>query len=205
MSDIIKILKKVKAILTDSHFVLTSGRHSSAYINKDMLYPHTKETSQVGKMIAEKIAGKKPDVIVGPALGGIILSQWTAFHLSKILKKEILGIYTEKNSESNQVFTRGYSSFITNKRVVVVEDLTATGGSAKKVVNSVIAHKGKVVAVCVMVNRDPELVSSKTIGAPFCCLDVFKIDSYDEKSCPLCKNKIPINITVGHGKKIFGE
>ena len=52
---IIKILKKVHAILTDDHFVYTSGKHGSVYINKDFLYPHTKETSLVGKMFAEKM------------------------------------------------------------------------------------------------------------------------------------------------------
>src|SRR3989338_8246250 len=51
---IIKILKNVGAILTDDHFVYTSGKHGSVYINKDFLYPHTKETSHIGRMFAEK-------------------------------------------------------------------------------------------------------------------------------------------------------
>ena len=83
MPDIITILKQVGAVITDSHFVYTSGKHGSVYINKDALYPHTQETSQVGKMMAEKYQHRTVDVIVGPALGGIILSQWTAYHLSK--------------------------------------------------------------------------------------------------------------------------
>lgn len=132
MKDIIDILKQVGAILVDDHFVLTSGKHATIYINKDALYPHTKEVANVGKMFAEKNKNLKVDVVVGPALGGIILSQWTAYFLSKLKKKEIVGIYTEKNAENDQIFRRGYDSFVKGKNVLVVEDLTATGGSVKK-------------------------------------------------------------------------
>ena len=88
-----------------------------------------------------------------------------------------------------------------NKRVLVIEDTTTTGGSVKKVVNSVKKAGGKIIAVCVLVNRDPELVNSKTIGAPFSSLGVFRISSYEVKDCPMCKAKIPINTTLGHWKK----
>ena len=120
MSDIIDILKQVGAVITDSHFVYTSGKHGSVYINKDAVYPHTKETSAVGRMMAKKFANTEVDVVVGPALGGIILSQWTAYHLSQIKGKEILGIYTEKDTDSNQILRRGYDHLVKGKNVLVV-------------------------------------------------------------------------------------
>ena len=104
MIDVISILKKVGAILENDHFVGNSGRHMAAYVNKDRLYPHTEETSQVGLFFAEKFKDADIDVVVGPAFGGIILSQWTAYHLSKLKKKEVLGIYTEKLPDESQVF-----------------------------------------------------------------------------------------------------
>src|SRR3989344_2035567 len=103
--DVVSILKKVGAVITDSHFVYTSGKHGSAYINKDALYPHTKETSIIGKMFAEKFKDVEIDVVAAPALGGIIISQWTAYHLSKLKEKEVLGVYTEKTPDKNQIFT----------------------------------------------------------------------------------------------------
>lgn len=209
---IVDILKKVGAIITNSHIVYTSGRHGSVYINKDALYPHTKETSMIGRMFAEKFKNKKIDAIVAPAVGGTILSQWTAYYLSKMQKKEILSTYTEKDkgttasaSESEQIYRRGYDKYINGKRVLVIEDLTTTGISVKKVVEVTKKIGGIVVAVCVMVNRDPEKVNSKMMGAPFYSLGVFKADSYDEKSCPLCRRKIPINIKVGHGKEYLKQ
>ena len=201
MNDIIQILKSVGAMITDSHFVFTSGKHGDIYINKDALYPHIDKVSQVGKMFAEKHKDLDIDVVVGPALGGIILSTWTAYHLSQIKGKEILGVYTEKDENKNQIFTRGYDKLVSGKNVLIVEDITNTGGSIKKVVNSVKEIGGNVVASCVMVNRDPDNITSETIGAPFSALGTLKTTNYEEGECPLCKNNVPINTEVGHGKK----
>ncbi len=202
MSDIIEILKSVGAILTDDHFVYTSGKHGEVYINKDALYPHTKQTAFVGKMFAEKVkeAGVDVDVVVGPALGGIILSQWVGFFLSEYLGKEVLSIYTEKDETKNQVFTRNYDKFVKGKKVMAVEDITNTGGSLIKVVNSIKEAEGEVVAAGVMVNRDPSITDEK-IGAPFFALGELKAEAWDENEVPDRVKKRPINVNVGHGKK----
>jgi orotate phosphoribosyltransferase len=115
--------------------------------------------------------------------------------------KEIFGIYTEKDADKNQVFTRGYDKFVVGKKVLVVEDLTTTGGSVLKVVNTVKQCDGNVVGVSVMVNRNPEQVNETMMGAPFNSLGVLKAEAFDENVCPLCQNGVPINTTVGHGKK----
>ncbi len=82
----------------------------------------------------------------------------------------------------------------------MVEDLTTTGMSVKKTVECIRKSGGKVVGVCVMVNRDPINVNSKTIGVPFSSLGVFRAEAYEAHKCPLCKNNIPINEEIGHGK-----
>lgn len=197
----VDILKRVRAVLINDHFVYTSGKHGSVYINKDALYPHTRETSEIGKMFAEKFKDKNIEVVAAPALGGIILSQWTAYHLSQLTGKEVLGVYTEKTPDKNQIFTRGYDKLVKGKNVLIIEDLTTTGGSVKKVVNSVKEVGGKIVAVCVMVNRDPKNVTSQVVGAPFSALGTLPAEAYDENKCPLCKKGIPINTSVGHGRK----
>ncbi|MBI4973154.1 phosphoribosyltransferase [Candidatus Roizmanbacteria bacterium] len=208
MINIISILKKTGAILTDDHFVLTSGRHSGTYINKDFLYPHVLETAKVGKMFADKMKTKSIDVVAAPAVGGTILCTWTAYYLSKFKKKEITSVYTEKSqgtfasaTESEQIFRRGYDTFIKGKKVLVIEDLTTTGISVKKTADAVRKAGGTVVAVCVMVNRDSKHVNSKLMEAPFYSLGEFPAVSYAEESCPLCEKKVPINIKIGHGKK----
>ncbi|MBI5449010.1 phosphoribosyltransferase [Candidatus Gottesmanbacteria bacterium] len=201
--DVITILKNVGAVLTGDHFVYTSGKHGSVYINKDAVYPHTAETSKIGHMFADKFKDSDIDVVAAPALGGIILSQWTAYHLSQLMNKEVLGVYTEKTPEKNQIFTRGYDKLVKGKKVLVIEDLTTTGGSVKKVVDSVREAGGIVIAVCVMVNRDPNAVTSESVGAPFSSLGVLLADAVDASNCSLCKKGVPINTAVGHGKKFM--
>lgn len=211
-SEIVQILKKIGAVITGDHFVYTSGKHGSVYINKDALYPHTFETSRVGQLFAEQFKSAEIDVVVAPAVGGTILSQWTAYHLSKLKNKEILSAYTEKDkgtlasaAESEHIFRRGYDKLVKGKNVLVIEDLTTTGISVKKVVEAVRKIGGNVVAVCVMVNRDPDNVNSDLVGAPFSSLGVIKAVAYKEDECPLCKNNVPINTNIAHGKQYLEE
>ena len=122
MNEVIDILKKVGAIITNDHFVGTSGLHFDTYINKDFLYLHTKETSRICEILAEKFKNAGVESVVGPALGGIILSQWTAYHLSEINRREVLAVYTEKSPEGGQIFTRGYENYVKGKKVLIRVD-----------------------------------------------------------------------------------
>lgn len=201
IDDISQILKQVQAVLTDDHFVYTSGMHGSVYINKDRIYPHTDLVSSIGRMFASRFHEVSPEVIVGPAIGGIILSQWTAYHMTKMSGREVLGVYTEKDESKNQVFTRGYDQLVAGKRVAIVEDLTTTGGSLAKVVASVKAAGAEVVATCTMVNRNPTEVTSEQLGFPFESLMELPVEAYDESDCPLCRSGVAINTSVGHGAK----
>lgn len=199
--NVVEILKKIGAIITDSHFVYTSDKHGSVYINKDALYPHTEDTSKIGRMFAEKYKDADVEVVAGPALGGIILSQWTASHLSVLKGKEVLSVYTEKTADKKQVFTRGYDKLVQGKNVLIIEDLTTTGGSVKKVLESVKECGGNVIGVCVMINRSPDIVTTEMIGVPFDALGVFPVKIFDEGDCPMCKAGVRVNTDVGHGRK----
>ena len=200
---VLNIFKKCGGYITESHIVYTSGKHGSVYLNKDAIYPHTKEISAICLAVAKKYQSKNVEAVSSPALGGIILSQWTAYHLSQLTKREVLAVYTEKDSEKNQIFTRGYGNLVSQKRVLVVEDITTTGGSVLKTLQSVKNAGGKVVAVCVLVNRDPENINSKSLGFPYSALVEMKVDAWEEKDCPLCKKGVKINTAVGHGKQFL--
>ena len=200
MSEALDILKKVGAILENGHFVGTSGLHFDTYVNKDFLYPHTKETSNVCKLIADKYKDKSIEVVVGPALGGIILSQWVASHLSEIYGREVLAVYTEKSQSDGQIFTRGYDQYVKNKKVLVVEDIITTGGSILKTISAVKEAGGDIVAACALVNKNKDL-DKNIFGVPFDALTDLFVTTYEAENCPLCKSEVPINTNVGHGKK----
>ena len=201
--DIISILKNVGAILTDSHFVGTSGRHFDTYVNKDALLLHTESVSLIGKMFAEKYKDQDIEIVVSPAAAGIPFSQWTAYHLTKLEGKEVLSAFTEKTPENDQIFKRGYEAYVKGKRVLILEDSTQTGGSVMKVIKSVQNAGGEIVGVGVMVNKDPEKINSALFGVPFVSLCELPVATFTENDCPLCRSGIPINTHVGHGKKFL--
>lgn len=115
--------------------------------------------------------------------------------------KEVFGVYAEKDAEKGFIFSRGYDRFVTGKKVLVVEDLTNTGGSVKKVVDVVREYGGDVVGVCVMANRDPSLESKNLFDAPLIVGTEIPAEAWNADNCHLCKSKVPINTKVGHGKK----
>jgi len=202
MINILQILKDVGAILDNDHFVGTSGAHFDTYINKDALYPHIASVSDVGKAFAEAHEDLDIEVVAGPALGGIILSQWTAYHFGEMKGKEVLSIYAEKK-DGGLTLTRGYDKLVAGKNVLVVEDLTSTGGSLRKVIDAVKECGGNVIAASVMVNKNPD-VTSETFGVPFTPLAEINVTLYDADTCKLCAN-IPINTTIGHGKEFLAS
>lgn len=198
--EVLGVFKKLGGYISNDHIVYTSGKHGETYLNKDAIYPHTRDISQLCEEMAERNKDKGIEAVAAPALGGIILSQWTAYHLTKLTRKEVLGVYTEKTPDKGQIFTRGYDKLVNGKRVLIVEDITTTGGSVMKVVASVKAAGGEIIGICVLANRNPDEINSKTLDLPYQALAEIKMQAWDEKSCPLCKKGVPINTTVGKGR-----
>ena len=147
MSRAADILAEVGGILTGRHVVYTSGRHGSAYVNKDAVYPHTERVAELCELLAESVRGLAAEVVCGPALGGIILSQWTAHSLGA------LAVFAEKLPAGGLGLRRGYDRLVAGRRVVVVEDVLNTGGSVRDTVAAVRAAGGELVAVAALCNR----------------------------------------------------
>lgn len=197
----LEILTGVGAILR-GHFVLTSGKHAKEYVNKDALYPHTAETSGLCREIA-LFADPSAQMVAAPAIGGVILSQWVAHHLSVLLGTEVLAVYAEPGPADTLVFKRGYDQLIPGRKVLIVEDVLTTGGSAKKVVDAVRALQGEVIGVGVLSNRGG--VTKEQLGdVPWLhALTTLPMESYAPKDCPLCRDDIPINTDVGKGREFL--
>lgn len=237
--EVLDILARTGAVIKDSHIVYTSGKHGTAYVNKDAVYPHTKETSRLCKAIAEHFTGRGIEVVISPAVGGVILSQWVAEHLDNLVTthdvEEVLGVYAEREeqsvlkADSDTTFTiggsevslqagdevvvkkpqfvikRGYDKVITGKRVLVVEDVLTTGGSAREVIEAVRALDGEVVGLGVLCNRGG-ITAEDVGGVPelFALVNV-KLDAWDEAECPLCAKGVPINTDVGKGREFLAR
>ncbi len=190
------ILAEARAIVTDSHVVYTSGKHGSAYVNKDAVYPSTAHVAALCRDLADAAAPVRPEIVCGPAMGGIILAQWTGHHLG------IPAVYAEKGSDGGMTLRRGYDRLVAGKRVLVVEDVLNTGGSVKDAVAAVRAAGGDVVAVAALVNRGG--VDARDVGVPMltALLDV-ALDAWDADACPLCRAGVPVNTDVGKGREFL--
>lgn len=196
------------AVITGSHIVYTSGKHGDAYVNKDAIYVHTGITSELCQIMASEYQPDQVDVVAGPTIGGVVLSQWVAHHLNlRRQTGETYSVYAEEEEDSTgkiRVFKRGYDKLLQGKNVVVVEDILNTGGSARKVIDAVRKCGGNVVGLSVLCNRGgvgPQDVG----GVPVRALMDVSLQAWDEDECPLCKNNEPINTQVGKGKAFLDK
>lgn len=204
--DVLRLLGQVGSVITGSHIVYTSGRHGSAYVNKDAIYPHTRETQELCRALAMKFRGDDVEVVIAPAIGGVILTQWTAHLLAEMIRREVLAVYAEKAEGGDSfVIKRGYDKLVAGKRVLVVEDVLTTGGSVKKVIEAVRAAGGNVVGLGVLCNRGgitPQDVADVPV---LHALTNVKLDSWSEAECPLCAQGVPISTDVGKGREFLAQ
>jgi orotate phosphoribosyltransferase len=203
MNEALEILMKVGAVTKDSHFVGTSGKHMSIYVSKDSLLPHTAETFRITELLAQKHKDLDVDVVAAPVVGGVVLGNLVAYHLSRLQNKEILSVYAEKTAEGPMVFKRGYDALVKGKKVLIIDDTVATGFSVNKMLDVVRDFGGQIVAMGVLVNRVPEQINTETLGVPFSWLCEIPAETFEEKDCPLCKAGVPVNVKVGHGKEFL--
>lgn len=202
--EVLELLQKVGAFRA-GHFVLTSGRHADSYILKDAIYTYTRETSRVCREMAERFKDANVEAVIGPAIGAAILSQWTAYHLSELTGHEVYGVFADKDGNGGFVIKRGYDQVIKGKRILVVEDLTTTGGSVAKVVEAARVAGADVVGAIALVNRGD--VKKENVGNPpvFAQLLSVHLDSWEEAECELCEKGIPVNTDIGHGKEFLAR
>jgi orotate phosphoribosyltransferase len=204
--EVLQILAKVGAIITNNHFVYTSNKHGPNYFNKDALYPYTQETSALCHAIAQKFAYDGVEVVIAPAIGGVILSQWTAYHLSILTGREVLSAYAEKRADDDGfVIKRGYDKIVARKNVLVVEDVLTTGGSAKKVIEATRALNANIFGLGVLCNRGR--ITPQDVADPpqlFALVNV-EFDAWGEAECPLCAKGVPINTDIGKGREFLAR
>ncbi len=185
-----KILTETNAIM-DGHFLLTSGLHSTHYVEKFNVLQHPKYTEQLCLAMAEKFKDAKIETVVGPVTGGIILAHETGKALGA------RAIFTER-VDGKMTFRRGFS-LREGERVLIVEDIVTTGGSIKEVIEVVKSSGAIPVAISMLVDRSGGKI--KFDDVPSTALLTLNVETYKPEECPLCKKNIPLTKRGSTGKK----
>ena len=179
------ILKKTNALL-EGHFVLSSGLHSSKYIQcaKLLSYPH--KADSICKSLAKKIKKnfKNFDLILAPAMGGIIIG----YEIGKILKKET--IFCER-VKGKFTLRRGFQ-IRKKSKVLIVEDVITTGKSSMECVSLIKKAKGQLLGFACIIDRSDK--KSVKIKRKIISQLKLKVPSYKKNKLPKSLSSIPITI-----------
>ena len=186
------LLKETKAIL-EGHFLLTSGLHSGLYVEKFNVLQHPEYTEKLCAEFAEHFKDMGIETVVGPATGGIILSQVTARLLG------VRSIFTEREN-GVMTFRRGFH-LEPGEKVLIVEDVVTTGSSIKEVVNAVNAQQGDIVGVGLFVDRSGGTADFGVPKEKVYPLLHLSVPTYKPEECPLCKAGVPITERGSHHLK----
>jgi orotate phosphoribosyltransferase len=179
--DVEEYLRKTNALL-QGHFKLASGRHSARYIEKFRIMEDPAATTALCGLIADHYRAARPEVVVGPAMGGVILAFETGRQLG------VRNIFTEKDANGRHVVERGFM-LTPGERALVVDDVLTTGGSVRQALDLVRGTGADVIGVGFLIDRSG---GSVDFGVPFFACHTMSIESYDPAACPLCREGLPL-------------
>ena len=177
----LNILKKTNALL-EGHFVLSSGLHSSKYIQCAKLLSFPNLADKICKSLANKIKKrfKKIDIILAPAMGGVIIG----YEIGKLLKKET--IFCERVN-GKFLLRRGFN-IKKGTRVLIIEDVITTGKSSLECVKLIKKSKARLVGFACLIDRS----KNKKLRNKIISQVKLEIPTFNKKSLPLSLKKIPI-------------
>lgn len=169
------------------HFRLTSGLHSNKYLQCARVLSVPAYAERLGKDLAAQIAGlvegEDVEVVVAPAMGGIIIGHEVARALGA------RSLFTERDATTNEMTLRRGFEFHKGEKTVVIEDVITTGGSTKEVVQLAEALGAKVLAAGSIIDRSG---GRADVGVPRTALQTLEALAYLPEECPLCKEGLPI-------------
>ncbi len=178
----IKEIFREKGALQEGHFELSSGYHSDKYVQcaRVLQYPDSaqKLAQELVKSAAESIDIEEIDVVVGPAVGGIILAYSVALEMG------VRAVFSERKHDDME-FRRGQKPF-SGEKALVVDDVMTTGGSLQELVDLVAVHGAETVGLAVLVDRSEEKKLKIARDIPLASVFQLDLEVYSPEKCPMC-------------------
>jgi orotate phosphoribosyltransferase len=176
-----RLIASTGALHESGHYRYSSALHGPVYVEKDRVLANVDVASKLCYRISKHFFNQKVQVVTGPSMGGAMMAPFVAYYL----EPKALSVYAE-GERDNRHFRSSVAELITGKRVLVVEDVLDTGGSAMRVIEAVEKQGGEVIGVAAIWNR-----GNVSFKYPTFCL--VQHETYEPGSCPICaEGKIPV-------------
>lgn len=182
---VLELFRSTGAYL-QGHFRLTSGLHSAEYLQSALVLQHPAAAEKLGRLLVQELQpllGRKPSVVVSPALGGLIIGHEAARALGCRF------IFTERDPETRKMVLRRGFRVEPGDTAVVVEDVITTGGSTQDVVETLCAAGAQVLAAASIVDRSGGIAN---VGVPRIALVTLQVAAHYPEQCPLCRQGMPV-------------
>jgi orotate phosphoribosyltransferase len=177
--EVVERFRRTGALL-EGHFILTSGLHSTHYMQCALVLQHPSEAEAFGRAIAEQFGAREVETVATPAIGGIIIGWEVARALG------VRSIWTERE-EGKMTLRRGFN-VRPGERVLVVEDVITTGGSTRETCDALRSAGALVVGAASIIDRSG---GRSDVGVPRVALATLEVPAIAPADCPLCAAGVP--------------
>ena len=178
--ELLDLFRKSGALL-EGHFRLSSGLHSTGYLQCALVLQHPESAERLGRAIAESVRQLRPTVVLSPALGGVVIGHEVGRALG------VRALFAER-LDGTLMLRRGFT-LEASDRVLVVEDVCTTGGSTRETMQVATAAGGHIIGAAAIVDRSG---GRAAFDVPFHALLAVDLPTYQPDSCPLCAEGLPV-------------
>jgi orotate phosphoribosyltransferase len=177
---VLDLFRRVGALL-DGHFRLTSGLHSPSYLQCALVLQHPREAEACGAALAQRVFNLGAQVVLSPALGGIVIGHEVARGLG------VRAMFAERQA-GTLTLRRGFR-LEPGEKVLVVEDVVTTGGSTRETIEVARAAGAEVVGAASIIDRSG---GRQALDVPYVSLAEIAVPAYEPAKCPLCLAGQPV-------------
>ena len=177
---VIDQFRKTGALL-EGHFQLSSGLHSTVYLQCALVLQFPENAEAFGKAIAEKFQGQGIQLVASPAIGGIVIGHEVARALGARF------VWTER--EAGRMMLRRGFTVAPDEKTLVVEDVITTGGSTRDTIEALTRAGANVIAAASIIDRS---AGTADVGVPLTALASLKVLSVEAAVCDACKLGEPV-------------
>lgn len=167
--------------LLEGHFQLSSGLHSTVYLQCALVLQFPERAESFGRALAEKFQGQGIQLVASPAIGGIVIGHEVARALGARF------VWTERDA-GQMTLRRGFT-IAPGEKTLIVEDVITTGGSTRETIDAVRKAGADVVGAASIIDRSG---GTADVGVPLSSLAALRVLSVESAECDACKLGEPV-------------